>query len=156
VGLQMASPLLSLEAREDIAMALAEPAQTFVDSLNRCLKVPHFLEEFYAVFMSSSTEVREKFRDTDPVQQARVLAESLYALAVVAQGQKGSPAWGDFPRLAEKHSRRGLDIRPELYDLWLDCLLGAARRCDRSFSPEVEDAWRRTLAIGIEYLRSHH
>jgi hemoglobin-like flavoprotein len=137
-------------------MPLSESAQTFLDSLNRCLKVPHFLEEFYAVFMASSPEVREKFQNTDPVLQARVLADSLYALAVVAQGQQGSPAWGDFPRLAERHSRRGLDIRPELYDLWLDCLLGAARRCDRMFTPEVEEAWRQTLAIGIEYLRSRH
>jgi hemoglobin-like flavoprotein len=137
-------------------MALSASAQTFLDSLNRCLKEPRFLEEFYAVFMASSPEVREKFRDTDPVKQARVLADSLYALAVVAQGTEGSPAWGDFPRLAERHSRRDLDIRPEMYDLWLDCLLGAARRCDRLFSPQIEQAWRETLAIGIEYLRSRH
>jgi hemoglobin-like flavoprotein len=135
---------------------MVERTQTFLDSLNRCLATPHFLEQFYAVFMASSDEVREKFRDVDPVRQARVLADTLYALAVVAQGQEGSPAWGDFPRLAEKHSRRELDIRPELYDLWLECLIGTVGRCDPHYSADIEAAWRETLAIGITYLRSRH
>jgi hemoglobin-like flavoprotein len=137
-------------------MGRAEDAQLFLDSLARCLKEPHFLQEFYAVFMASSDEVREKFRDTDPVRQAKVLAESLYALAVVAQGQEGSPAWGDFPRLAVHHDRHHLAIRPELYDLWLQCLVDTARRCDPSFTPAIEEAWARTLSIGIEYLRSRY
>jgi hemoglobin-like flavoprotein len=135
---------------------MVDSTQTFLDSLKRCLAVPHFLEEFYASFMASSPEVAEKFRGVDPVRQAQVLAESLYALAVVAQGQAGSPAWGDFPRLAERHSRRDLDIRPELYDLWLECLLGSVRRCDRACDQNVEEAWRETLAIGIRYLRSQY
>jgi hemoglobin-like flavoprotein len=135
---------------------MVDSTQTFLDSLKRCLAVPHFLEEFYAVFMASSPEVAEKFHGVDPVRQARVLAESLYALAVVAQGQAGSPAWGDFARLAERHSHRDLNIRPELYDVWLECLLTAVRRCDPAFDADIEVAWRETLAIGIRYLRSRY
>jgi hypothetical protein len=45
-----------------------------------------------------------------------VLADSLWAMAVAAQGKAGSPAWGNLPRLAELHSRAQLDIRPELYE----------------------------------------
>ena len=37
--------------------------------------------------------------------------------ARAVQGEEGSIARGDLPRLAERHSRRDLDIRPELYDL---------------------------------------
>jgi hemoglobin-like flavoprotein len=130
--------------------------QTFLDSLNRCLQGPAFLQEFYALFINSSEEVREKFRNTDPVRQAQVLGQSLYALAVAAQGPEGSPAWSGFDHLAERHSRRGLDIRPELYDVWLDCLVRTAHVHDPLFSPETEEAWRRTLGVGIEYLRSRH
>ena len=131
-----------------------DDAETFIASLKRCLARPDFLLNFYGLFMASSDEVRAKFADTDFKRQTRVLADSLWVMAVAAQAPKESPAWGDLPRLAEMHSRTGLDIGPALYDTWLDCLLEAARRHDPRFSPEIEEAWRRTLAVGIEYMRS--
>jgi hemoglobin-like flavoprotein len=131
-----------------------DPIETFRASLGRCLAAPDFLLDFYGRFMASSDEVREKFENTDFTLQTRVLADSLWAMAVAAQGKAGSPAWGDLPRLAEKHSRRGLDIRPGLYDQWLDCLVAAARQHDADFSNDIETAWRETLRVGIEHLRS--
>lgn len=131
-----------------------DPVETFRGSLKRCLDAPDFLLDFYGLFMASSDEVREKFAKTDFKRQTRVLADSLWAMAVAAQGRTGSPAWDDLPRLAELHGRSKLDIRPELYDQWLDCLVEAARRHDGSFSPEVEAAWRETLAVGIALMRS--
>ena len=133
-----------------------DSVETFRESLRRCLAAPDFLLDFYGLFMGSSDEVREKFKNTDFTRQTRVLADSLWAMAVAAQGKAGSPAWGDLPRLAERHSSRGLDIRPELYDQWLDCLVAAARRHDPQFSDELEKAWRDTLWVGIEFLRSRY
>ena len=134
----------------------ATHVDSFLASLKRCLANPDFLKNFYDIFMNSSEEVREKFRNTDFAHQTRVLEESLFVLAVVAQGHPNSPAWAELPRLAARHSRADLDIRPGLYDLWLDCLLQAARNHDPDFSPEVEKAWRDTLTVGIAYLRAHH
>jgi hemoglobin-like flavoprotein len=128
----------------------------FLASLKRCRARPEFFEEFYADFIDSSDEIREKFKDTDFHRQARVLEDSLYVLANAAQGRPGSPAWGDFPRIAERHSHKDLDIRPELYDLWLACLLESVRHNDREFTPEVEAAWRSTLGMGIEYMRAKY
>ena len=130
--------------------------ESFVASLKRCLAAPDFLLDFYGLFMASSDEVREKFKNTDFKLQTRVLADSLWVMAVAAQGSRGSPAWGDLPRLAERHDRNNLDVRPELYDTWLDCLIEAARRHDAQFTPETEAAWRQTLAVGIDYMRSRH
>jgi hypothetical protein len=106
--------------------------------------------------VSSSEEVREKFRNTDLQRQARMLSDSLYVLAVAVQGQAGSPARGDLPRLAERHSRRDLDIRPPLYDHWLACLIETASRHDPQFTPEIEAAWRATLAVGITYMKARY
>ncbi len=133
-----------------------EPVDVFRASLKRCLGSPGFLLDFYGTFLGSSDEVREKFRDTDMKRQTEVLADSLWSMAVAAQGRPGSPAWGDLPRLAELHDRRHLDVRPGLYDRWLDCLIDSARRHDPLFSPETEEVWRHTLAVGIEFLRSRH
>ena len=130
--------------------------EIFVTSLKRCLTHPEFLLDFYGLFMDSSEEVRQKFANTDFKRQTRVLAESFWVISVAAQGSRTSAAWGDLPRLAAHHSRNELDIRPGLYDSWLDCLVAAARKHDGQFSPEIEDAWRKTLAVGIDYMRSKY
>jgi len=129
---------------------------TFIASLKRCLARPEFMLDFYGRFMASSDEIREKFARTDFDRQTRVLADSLWVMTVAAQAPKESPAWGDLPRLARLHSRGKLDIRPELYDSWLDCLVEAARQHDPLFSTELEEAWRKTLAVGIAYMRSKY
>ena len=132
----------------------------FRASLKRCLLSDDFLRQFYHRLLASSEEVRQKFENTDLDRQARILEDSLYMLTVAAQssrsGEEVSPAWTEMSRLARMHDRDHLDIRPGLYDLWLHCLLDAARSHDPEFSPEIEEDWRKTLEIGIEFLRSHH
>ena len=130
--------------------------ETFRTSLNRCLVTPNFIRAFYDRFMDSSEEVAEKFKHTEFPRQARVLADSLYAMAVAAESGKEGVVWKELDRLGARHSRGDLDIRPALYDTWLECLLAAAREFDPEFSPEIEAAWRETLAPGIDYLRSRY
>ena len=128
--------------------------ETFRASLKRCLANNAFLHDFYELFMASSPEVREKFKGTDFPRQARVLADSLYIMSVASESKEDAIAWKQLDRLAEAHSRRGLDIRPDLYQSWLDCLLKAASQYDLELSPAMEGAWRRALAPGIEHLRA--
>jgi hemoglobin-like flavoprotein len=133
-----------------------EQVESFRASLKRCLAAPGFLEAFYERFVASSEEVREKFKNTDLKRQTRMLEDSLYVLAIAPQGEENSPARGSLPRIAARHSRQDLDIRPGLYDLWLACLLETAGRYDPEFTPEIETAWRSTLGWGIEYMRGRY
>lgn len=136
---------------------MASPvAEIFLASLRRCLAVPVFMDAFYERFMGSSEEIREKFRGTDMKRQAAVLADTLYVVANAVQGEEDSIARGSLPALAVKHSRHGIDIRPGLYDLWIECLVETARAHDPQFGPEVERAWRETLAFGADYLRQRY
>jgi hemoglobin-like flavoprotein len=128
----------------------------FRASLKRCLADNNFLHDFYELFMASSTEVREKFKNTDFPRQTRVLADSLYIMAVASESKEDAIGWKELDRLAERHSRKGLDIRPDLYASWLDCLVKAASQYDPEFSPEMEQAWRRALAPGIAHLSAHY
>jgi hemoglobin-like flavoprotein len=134
----------------------APATDLFLASLKRCLGSPGFLVAFYERFLGSSDEVREKFRDVDLKRQARVLEDSLYVVAVAVQGEEGSLARGDLPRLAERHGRRDLDIRPELYDLWAECLVETAHAHDPDWSDDAAAAWRDTLAFGVEYMRRRY
>lgn len=130
--------------------------ETFLASFDRCRTAAGFLEAFYQRFVASSEEVREKFKGTDMKRQVRMLEDSLYVVAVAVQGQEGSFARSDLPRIAARHSRKDLDIRPGLYDLWLECLIDTVRTHDPQFSREAEAAWRETIAFGIDYMREHY
>lgn len=134
----------------------SQPTDVFLLSLKRCLAVPGFLDGFYERFVGFSEEVSEKFRGVDMKRQVRMLEDSLYVVAVAAQGGEGSPARGALPVVAARHSRHDLDVRPGLYDLWIGCLVETARAHDPEFSPEVESAWRATLTTGADYMRERY
>jgi len=129
-----------------------ETRDAFLASLNRCLAEPGFIAEFYDRFLRSSREVREKFKGADMERQFRVLADTLYVVANAVQGEEGSVARSELPRLAERHSRRGLDIAPHLYGLWADCLVATARATDPHFDAMIETAWRETLEYGSRFM----
>ena len=131
-------------------------SEIFRASLKRCLADNAFLHDFHELFVASSPEVREKFKDTDFPRQTRVLADSLYLMAVASESKEDAVAWSELDRLGERHSHKALDIRPELYLNWLECLVKAASRYDPEFSPGIEEAWRASLAPGIERLRSRY
>jgi hemoglobin-like flavoprotein len=126
----------------------------FHDSLERCRAGGRLLDRFYELLVASSPEVADKFRDTDFRRQKRVVMESLYMLIFVSQGREEGRR--HLEQVAVQHDREHLDIRPELYDLWLSCLLTAVRECDPRWSPSVELAWIAMLAPGIAMLKQMH
>jgi hemoglobin-like flavoprotein len=128
-----------------------EQIETFQASLKRCLGSPAFIKDFYDRFQASSDEVRAKFRDTDFVRQNRVLADSLYVMALAVQGGPDNIARQDMKRLARRHTDMG--VAGWMFDSWLDCVLQTARAHDPEFSADVERAWRATLGPGIAYMR---
>ena len=121
------------------------------DSLERCNAGSGFLERFYELFMATSPEIREKFADTDFERQRKALRDSLFLMLSAAGTTKGL-AHRELEKLARRHSRAQLDIKPEWYALWLDCLLEAVSEHDPEFSPEIDEAWRDSLRPGIELL----
>ncbi|EED36499.1 Globin, putative [Luminiphilus syltensis NOR5-1B] len=105
---------------------------------------------FYDRFLASSTEIADRFRNTDMSRQMTMLHDSLQTLVDFNRQRRLSP---QMSRLATVHARKGHDIRPELYGLWLDALLATVAETDPDWSDDVELAWRLTLAPGIAYLQ---
>ncbi|HVW00537.1 MAG TPA: globin [Planctomycetaceae bacterium] len=129
-------------------------ADLFNSSLERCLRTPGFLDQFYELFLASSDEVAEKFKHTDFARQRKILKGSLYMLMLASFGVPEARQHLD--RLAELHSRRQIDIRPELYDLWLECMLETVEAFDPRFDEPTAEAWRRVLAYGIDIMKSRY
>ncbi|HXV65505.1 MAG TPA: globin [Vicinamibacteria bacterium] len=132
-----------------------DPIQQTRDSLSRSLQSEDFLQAFYDKLMASSDSVRHKFATTDFDRQIGVLRDSLY-LMLSAAGTTTGPAHRELEKLGERHSRRQLDIKPEWYELWLDCLLQTVAEYDLEYSAELDTAWRETLRPCIELLKSRY
>ena len=131
-----------------------ETLETFNDSLARCQTDPHFLTLFYKKFVLSNSEVREKFSNTNMAQQKMMLHASLYMIMLAKQGNDAASAYLD--RIALRHSKSELDIRPELYDLWLETLIETVSEIDTLFDKHVENAWLDVMRYGVEYMKSKY
>jgi hemoglobin-like flavoprotein len=128
--------------------------EIFHGSLERCLGGDGFVERFYELLCSRSPEIAAKFRDTDFKIQKRKLTSSLYMTMLL---DDETPE-GDvhFERIAQLHSRNALDIRPEYYNIWIECLIEAAREYDRYFDEETEKAWRHLMAPAMEFMKARY
>ncbi|WIO75049.1 hypothetical protein QP938_03845 [Porticoccaceae bacterium LTM1] len=119
---------------------------TLVDSIS-------FFDAFYDRFLRSSKEVADKFKDTDMTKQQKMLKRSFYSLVTFFATYKADHS---LEKIAIKHNRAHLDIRPELYDLWLECLIDTAREFDSEFTEELELVWRLVMMPGIVYMKFHY
>jgi hemoglobin-like flavoprotein len=128
--------------------------KTFHDSFTRCNHQDGFFKRFYEIFVNSSDEVKEKFKNTDMEEQVKMLSNSFYAAKLATSD---SPVIKEnLKKLAALHGHKDRDIRPELYDLWLDCLIQAVREYDPDFTHEIGSAWREKMLPGIQYMKSHY
>ena len=122
----------------------------FNDSFERCRQDPMFLDRFYSLFIGSNDEVRSLFRQTDMARQKELLMITLSYMMLA----HADPNILD--RVAERHNRKNLDIKPHQYVLWLECMVAAVHQTDPMFSRDVAEAWRVTLQPGIDYLISQY
>ena len=126
----------------------------FNDSLERCTARPELLDRFYEKFLASSEEIAEKFRHTDFNTQKKVLKVSFYLMMLAAMGRPEADT--HLQRIAEVHSRAHRNVRPELYDVWLECLVSTVREFDPFCDADVERAWRVMMRPGIAYMQSRY
>ena len=136
--------------------ATVDPNTTsrFTDSLGRCLAESAFLDRFYELFINSSPDIAKRFEQTDFDQQKRALSQSLYLMVMAMEG--GEAAISYLGKIARTHDRENYDVRPELYDVWLECLIRAAAENDPQFDGAIERSWRETLKYGIEFMRERY
>lgn len=121
-----------------------------MQSYGRCCASAGFFDDFYAAFLASSPAVREKFVRTDMTAQKQLLRAGILNLVLFARGMPDTK----LRALGESHSRARLDIRPELYDLWIDALLKTIRQHDGELQQQDLKAWHMVLNKGIDVIKA--
>lgn len=119
-------------------------------SFHRCRQTEGFVDTFYELFLAKSPEIAKKFAHTDFKIQKLMLRESLLEMLCFEQGMSG--AREEIEKLGRQH--KALDIRPEMYTMWLDALCEAIQRHDEKYTPELESQWRRAMQQGIDVMTS--
>jgi hemoglobin-like flavoprotein len=123
-------------------------------SYQRCSEAPGFFESFYRNFFEACPEAAPRFAHTDFARQNKLLRHALGLLLIFPKQPDGEPTL--LTRVAERHSRRDLDVPPSLYPPFVDSLITTIKQYDPAFSPVVEDAWRRTVEKGVGYMISKY
>jgi hemoglobin-like flavoprotein len=124
----------------------------FNDSFERAVR-PHeheFYDAFYRRFLQMSEEIGSLFSATDLDRQERVLHESMLLMVAFFATKIASPK---LQQIARRHGPGDLNIRDDLYDLWLRALVDTVAQYDSEFDNDIALAWRIVLAPGIAFMQ---
>ncbi len=121
-------------------------------SFDRCEAAGDLAETFYDIFLNSSPEIAPLFAKTDFKQQRKLLRATVYIM--VTRDVSDPKGHETLERIGHSHARAKLDIRPELYDLWLDSLCETVKGMDSEWTPALEQSWRDHMAPGIALITS--
>jgi len=124
----------------------------FNESFERCLNDISFLDKFYEVFLSSSDEVYQMFKNTDMGVQKAMLMTSLVYMSRAHNDEDPNLILD----IAEKHNKNNLNIKPHFYTLWLNSLIAAAYSIDPLFDEKTEKVWKEVLQPGIDLMISKY
>jgi len=107
---------------------------------------------FYARLMSASEEIRKRFEHIDMEAQAGILAHAI-VMSFLFVDTDQQVAQKCLNNVRESHSRGQLNIAPELYDTWLDCLIETVAACDPKSSEELLSHWHAVMSVAINHIR---
>ena len=120
------------------------------DSLGRCLNHGGFLNRFYEILIQQHSDVAEKFQDVDMARQEAALKNGINLAIMFAEDNPiGVNA---IQRIRDSHCRDNLDIKPALYEVWLDSFIEALSEIDPHYGSVAEEEWREILQKTIAYI----
>jgi hemoglobin-like flavoprotein len=139
----MALPITLLEASMD-----AKLLELVSQSYGRCCVSTGFFDTFYKIFLSKSPELGKMFEKTDMKKQKELLRDGIAFLTAFAKNSQMAARKVD--SLGDSHSVGKLNVRPDMYPMWVDSLMEAVKQHDKKFDSNIEKAWRVVVGLGIQ------
>lgn len=121
-------------------------------SYGRMLAAGGLFPRFYQILTASSPRVAAMFSDTDLDVHYERLEQSLTMSLLFPQ--ENVIAQQTIDRIRISHQKARLNIAPEMYDVWLDSLMKAFREHDPMFRDDLEQLWRKVLAVAISHIKA--
>lgn len=132
---------------------MAQPAYVIAQqSYSRCLRAPDFFSFFYERLLSSHPAVPPMFENTEFPRQHRLLQHGLGLLLSYAK----HPDDDLLERISARHSARGIDVRPEMYQYFVSSLLSTVAEHDPRYDDEVAAAWREAIRPGLDFMKARY
>lgn len=145
-------PFAVVDAIREGDMAENDSIQAHV-SFARCLTNERFFDRFYEHFMTSHPDVKPRFAHTDMEKQRHLLRHGV-ASALKFANEESVMTRSAINRIRESYDHQHLDIKPELYDFWLDSLMKTVAESGPEFTPTLDRLWRDELAPAISYIKA--
>lgn len=132
-------------------MEPGDPTERVLESFARARR-SGLGQAFYGFLLDVSEEIRTKFQHTDLERQVSLFEHGV--LMLIKYGQDDAVGQMAIERLGRLHAPDRLDIDPELYDVWLSCLVHAVRTLDPRCDDRLADAWVDAVRPGLLRMRA--
>ena len=125
---------------------------TVKQSFGRALGDRDLLGKFYDRLLNSNPEIGKAFVNVDMEKQKEILQMSL-SMAILYP-QDNVVAKHSMDKVRVSHNQANLNIKPEMYQYWLDALLSAVAESDPDFTAELDQQWRTVMGVVIDHISS--
>jgi len=111
-----------------------------------------FVLAFYEKLIEASEDIRKRFEHIDMEAQADTLAHAIVmSFLFVDKNHHGAARC--LNNVRESHNKHNLNIAPELYDTWLECMIETVAICDPQANEELLADWHAVMSVAIEHIR---
>ena len=132
-------------------MSLEDKAKRVHQSYNRA-GGRALVATFYDHLMKSDEEIRKKFEQVNMEVQTDNMARAVVMSFLFASNNHHT-AGKVIDKVRESHSKNNLNISPQLYDKWLDCLLQTVAVCDPEANEELLSDWHAVMSVAVNHIR---
>ncbi|MBN4061296.1 globin [bacterium AH-315-G11] len=110
------------------------------------------VSDFYVRLMAASDDIRKKFEEVDMAEQASLLSHAI-VMSFLFIDKNQQVAQKCLDEVRDTHAQNNLNIAPELYDIWLECLLETVAICDPHATDALLSDWHDVMSVAINHIR---
>lgn len=120
-------------------------------SFGRCLVNGDLIQKFYERFLDSDPRLPFMFENTDFSEQRELLSHSINLAILFAGGSEVGKE--GLAKVRKSHSRKELNIPPEMYPLWINSFLETVKEMDDKLDGKVLGEWTEVLNIAVNFIK---
>lgn len=119
-------------------------------SFGRCLNRGDLIGRFYELLLEADPVIPKKFEHTDMRKQKDLLIHGINLALMFVEGDPVGK--NGLLRIRQSHSKKNLDINPELYMFWMASFQQAVSEIDPDYNDDIENSWQEVLEKTVNFI----